>query len=154
VNQEKYSQPEFQCVFITNSCQQLFDSCFCYACRGHIKRQTNSVALSPWANYTNWMTATCRRNLVPTFVDRGVSRGQLGRSHTVVNLSFLDRHIKRHGYYICPNGRWIHSNVWLSPWIWIIYIKYVFVLVQFFSMSVAQAISCTTVLNGKCKWEA
>jgi hypothetical protein len=29
--------------------------------------------------------------LVPTFVDRGVSRGQCGGSPTVVNLSFLDR---------------------------------------------------------------
>jgi hypothetical protein len=40
------------------------------------KKQTNSVALNPQANYTNCATATCRRNLVPTFVDRGVSRGQ------------------------------------------------------------------------------
>jgi hypothetical protein len=38
--------------------------------------KTNSVALSPQANYTDWATATCRRNLVPTFVDREVSRGQ------------------------------------------------------------------------------
>jgi hypothetical protein len=36
-------------------------------------------------------TATCRRNLLPTFVDRRVSRGQRGVSPTVVNLSFLDR---------------------------------------------------------------
>jgi hypothetical protein len=36
--------------------------------------QTNSVALSPQACYTDWATATCRRNLVP-----------------VDNLSFLDR---------------------------------------------------------------
>jgi hypothetical protein len=35
----------------------------------------NSVALSPQANYTDWVTATCRRNLVPTFVSRWVSRG-------------------------------------------------------------------------------
>jgi hypothetical protein len=35
---------------------------------------TSSMALSPRANYTDWATATCRRNLVPTFVDRGVSR--------------------------------------------------------------------------------
>jgi hypothetical protein len=43
-------------------------------------------------------TATCRRNLVPTFVDRGVSRGQRGGSPTVVNLSFLDRDLchRRH----------------------------------------------------------
>jgi hypothetical protein len=52
--------------------------------------KTNSVALSPQANYTDWATATCRRNLVPTFVDMGVSRGQRGGSPTVVNLSFLD----------------------------------------------------------------
>jgi hypothetical protein len=31
------------------------------------------------------------RNLVPTFMDRGVSRGQRGGSPTVVILSFLDR---------------------------------------------------------------
>jgi hypothetical protein len=54
-------------------------------------KQTNSVALSPRTNYTDWVTATCRRNVVPTFVDRGVSRGQCGGSPTVVNLSFLDR---------------------------------------------------------------
>jgi hypothetical protein len=53
--------------------------------------KTNSVALSPRSNYTDWATATCRRNLVPSFMDRGVSRGQRGGSPTVVNLSFLDR---------------------------------------------------------------
>jgi hypothetical protein len=47
--------------------------------------KTNSVALSWGVNYTNWATATCRRNLVPTFVDRGVSRGQRGGSPTVIN---------------------------------------------------------------------
>jgi hypothetical protein len=31
--------------------------------------------------------------LVPTFVDRGVSRGQRGGSPMVINLSFLDRKI-------------------------------------------------------------
>jgi hypothetical protein len=73
----------------------------------------NSVAFSPRANYTDWPTATCLRNLMPTFVDRVVSRdwptatclrnlmptfvdrvvsrGQHGGSPTVVNLSFLDR---------------------------------------------------------------
>jgi hypothetical protein len=53
--------------------------------------KTNSVAFSPQANYTDWATATCRRNLVPTFMDRGVSHGQRGGSPTIVNLSFLDR---------------------------------------------------------------
>jgi hypothetical protein len=53
--------------------------------------KTNSVALSPRANYTDWTTSTCQRNLVPTFVDRGVSRDQRSGSPTVVNLSVLDR---------------------------------------------------------------
>jgi hypothetical protein len=55
------------------------------------QNKTNSVVLSPRANYTEWATATCRRNLMPTSVDRGMSRGQRGGSPTVVNLSFLDR---------------------------------------------------------------
>jgi hypothetical protein len=38
------------------------------------------VVLSPRANYTDWATATCWRNLLPTFADRGVSRGQRGGS--------------------------------------------------------------------------
>jgi hypothetical protein len=38
--------------------------------------KNNSVALSPQANYTDWATATCWRNLLPTFEDRGVSHGQ------------------------------------------------------------------------------
>jgi hypothetical protein len=42
-------------------------------------KQTKSVALSPQANYTDWSTATYGQNLVRTFVDRGVSRGQRGR---------------------------------------------------------------------------
>jgi hypothetical protein len=48
------------------------------------------MALSQQANYTDRATVTCRRNVLPTFVDRGVSRGQRGGSITVVNLSFLD----------------------------------------------------------------
>jgi hypothetical protein len=54
-------------------------------------RKTNknsSVALSSQANYADWATATCRRNLVPTFADRGVSRGQRGGFPTAVNLIF------------------------------------------------------------------
>jgi hypothetical protein len=57
----------------------------------HVQKKKNSVALSQWANYTDWVTATCRRNLVPTFVDRGVSHGQCSRYPRVDNLSFLDR---------------------------------------------------------------
>jgi hypothetical protein len=49
------------------------------------------MAPSPQANYTDWVTATCRQNLVPTFTDRGMSRGQRGGSPMVINLSFLDR---------------------------------------------------------------
>jgi hypothetical protein len=42
--------------------------------------KTNSVALSPQANYTDWANATCPRNLRPIFVDRRVSRCQRGGS--------------------------------------------------------------------------
>jgi hypothetical protein len=51
----------------------------------------NSVAFSLQANYTDWAKATGWRILVPTFTDRGVSRGQRGGNPTVVNLSFLDQ---------------------------------------------------------------
>jgi hypothetical protein len=51
--------------------------------------KTNSVALSPQANYTDRRPPLVDENLVPTFVDSGVSRGQRGGSPTVVNLSFL-----------------------------------------------------------------
>jgi hypothetical protein len=54
-------------------------------------KKKNSVAFSPQANYTDCATATCRRKLVPTFADRGVSRGHHGGSPTIVNLSLLDR---------------------------------------------------------------
>jgi hypothetical protein len=50
--------------------------------------KTISVSFSPQANYTDCATATYWRNLVPTFADRGVFRGQRGVSPTVVNLSF------------------------------------------------------------------
>jgi hypothetical protein len=43
-----------------------------------------SVAFSPQVNYTDWATATCWRNLVPTFADRGVSRGQRDGSLTAI----------------------------------------------------------------------
>jgi hypothetical protein len=68
-----------------------FGVLFLWKSRVSSNKQTNSVALSPRANYTDRATATCQRNLVQTFVDRGVSRGQRGGSPTVVNLSFLDR---------------------------------------------------------------
>jgi hypothetical protein len=57
--------------------REILKSCIKYTTDIITKKQTYS--------------ATCRRNLVPTFVDRGVSRGQRGGSPTVVNLSFLDR---------------------------------------------------------------
>jgi hypothetical protein len=68
-----------------------------------------SVALSPQANYTEWATATCRRNLVTTFLDRGVSCGQPGGSPTVVNLSFLDRsrYFSFKHLHIYPHTGWV-----------------------------------------------
>jgi hypothetical protein len=71
-------------------CEFIFFRTYPYL-KARLHKQTNSVALSPRANYTDWSTATCRRILVPASVNRGVSRGQLGGSHTVVNLSFPDR---------------------------------------------------------------
>jgi hypothetical protein len=72
-------------LFITETLSSLF------APFEGMYKKTNPVALSPRANYIDWATATCRRNLMSTFVDRGVSRGQRGGSPTVVNFSFLDR---------------------------------------------------------------
>jgi hypothetical protein len=43
---------------------------------------------SPQGNYINWATATGRRILMPTFADRGMSRGQRGGTPTAVNLVF------------------------------------------------------------------
>jgi hypothetical protein len=63
--------------------QSIMSMTYCYT-------HTNSVAFSPQANYTDWSTATGRWILVPTFVDRGVSCGQHGRTPTAINLSFLD----------------------------------------------------------------
>jgi hypothetical protein len=50
-------------------------------------KQSNSVALSLRANYTDRRPPHVDEILVPTFVDREVSRGQRGGSPTVVNLS-------------------------------------------------------------------
>jgi hypothetical protein len=52
---------------------------------------TTLVALGPQANCNDWATTTCRRNLLPNFVERRVALGQRGGSPTVVNLIFLDR---------------------------------------------------------------
>jgi hypothetical protein len=54
-------------------------------------RITISAAFSPQPNYTDWSTDTGWWILVPTFVDRGVSRGQRGGTPTAVNISFLDQ---------------------------------------------------------------
>jgi hypothetical protein len=51
----------------------------------------NSVSLSPQAKYTEWATATCWRNLVLNFADRGISRSQRCGSLTIVNFNFLDQ---------------------------------------------------------------
>jgi hypothetical protein len=73
------------------------------------KQTNNSATFSPQANYTDWATATCRRNLMPTFMDRGISRGQRGGYPTVVNKSFIDRN--RYFYFkyllIYPHKGWV-----------------------------------------------
>jgi hypothetical protein len=76
-----------------------------------VHQKTNSVASSPQANYTDWATATCWRNLVSTFVDRVVSRGQRGATPTAVNLSFLDR--SRYFFFqVAPHLSW---RAWVDP---------------------------------------
>jgi hypothetical protein len=97
------------------------------------------VALSPQANYTDWATATCRRNLVSTSADRRVSRGQHGRSPTVVNLSFIERNYtavykcsnkKRAFLYICHYGVcWQFKYGWYEKY-WIAHIIHMVRLVQ------------------------
>jgi hypothetical protein len=71
---------------------------------------TNSVTLSPQTNYTDWATATCWGYLVPTFVDRGVSRDKRGGSPEVVSLSFLDR-----SRYFCLRSSHLSSQGWVDP---------------------------------------
>jgi hypothetical protein len=68
------------------------------------------MAFTPQANYTDWATATCWRNLVPTFVDRGVSRGQRNGSPMAVNLSFLDRsrYFSFKHLFIYPHKGWVN----------------------------------------------
>jgi hypothetical protein len=72
---------------------------------------TNSVAVTPQANYTDWATATGRRILVPTFANRGVSHGQRGGTPAAVNLSFLDwSH-----YFFSQVAPHFCSGSWLNP---------------------------------------
>jgi hypothetical protein len=54
------------------------------------------LEFSPQANYTDRVTAACRRNLVPTFTDRGCRVV----SATAVNFGFLDR--SRYSLEIAP----------------------------------------------------
>jgi hypothetical protein len=53
----------------------------------------NSMAFSPQANYTDCAAATCRRNLVPTFANKGVSRGQRGIKEVIQEKS-INHHDK------------------------------------------------------------
>jgi hypothetical protein len=55
------------------------------------KQQNEFYGFNSESELYRLMTAAGRRILVPTFADRGVSRGQRGGSPTAVNLSFLDR---------------------------------------------------------------
>jgi hypothetical protein len=73
------------------------------------KQQRHSVDFSPQTKYTDWATATCWRNVVPTFADRWVSRGQRSGSLTAFNLSFLDRSRYFSSKYllIYPHKGWV-----------------------------------------------
>jgi hypothetical protein len=85
------SQPMHSCTPSPVLCWLPLHFNILYYKTGAFKKRTNSVAFIPRTNYTDWATVTCRRNLVLTFADRGVSRGQRGGTRTAVNLSFLDR---------------------------------------------------------------
>jgi hypothetical protein len=54
-------------------------------------KQTNSVAFSLRANYTDWRLPLLGKIFSANFVDTGVMRGQRGGSPTNVNFNFLDR---------------------------------------------------------------
>jgi hypothetical protein len=69
------------------------------------------VALSSQANYTDWATATCRRNLVPNFAEDGVSRGHRGGSPTVVNLNCC-RLETLLSFQVAPH---LYSRGWVDP---------------------------------------
>jgi hypothetical protein len=69
------------------------------------------VSLSPQENYTDWATANCQWNLVPTFAHRKVSHGQRGGSPTVVNFSFLDRS-RYFSFQVAPH---LSSRGWVDP---------------------------------------
>jgi hypothetical protein len=72
---------------------------------------THSLAFIPQANYTDCATATGRRILVPTFADRGMSRGQRGGTLTAINLTFLDRS----RYFLFQLAPHSSSRGWVEP---------------------------------------
>jgi hypothetical protein len=116
------SPPLFPC-YITQTSHRYWSHCIVRSrTKGHgvclfvffwymNQTKANSSAHSPQANYTDWATATCRRNLEPTFADRGVSLGQRGGSPTVVNRSFLDRS----RYFLLQVAPHLCSRGWVSP---------------------------------------
>jgi hypothetical protein len=78
-------------------CSQLHEGCAQLSARNRAgklrklkeqtnKNKTNSVALRPRANYTDWATVTCRRNLVLTFVTRQIPYGRLSRQCGILNI--------------------------------------------------------------------
>jgi hypothetical protein len=63
----------------------------CWNTNDKNNKHTNSMALSPQANYTDWAATFHQQNLVPTFVDRGVSRGQRGGTHKQNSVALSPR---------------------------------------------------------------
>jgi hypothetical protein len=54
----------------------------------HTNKKRKPVVFSPQANYTDWAIDNGRRNLVPTFSDRGVPRDQGNGSPPPLNSIF------------------------------------------------------------------
>jgi hypothetical protein len=75
------------------------------------KQETNSVAFSPQANYTVWSTVAGRQILLPTFADRGVSRGQRDRPPRTLISVCLDRS----RYFFFQITTQLSSWGWVDP---------------------------------------
>jgi hypothetical protein len=69
------------------------------------------MAFSPQAYYTDWETATGWWIWMPTFVDRGVLRGQRSGIPTAINLTFLDWSC----YFFLQVAPYLSSWHWVDP---------------------------------------
>jgi hypothetical protein len=86
-----FNEPEFFCVKMPVLLNTVYHLYWPLLNHSWYLLALNSVAINPQTNYIDWATVNGRRNLLPTFADAVVSRGQRGSSPRAVNLNFLDR---------------------------------------------------------------